>query len=180
MASTKIQLQFYTSDSKASALGVMQQAPTDRMGLFQKLAALPGSGTEIRILNSDAVAATGTLTFSSTASNNDTTVINGITFTAKTSGATGNQYNIGASATASATNLTAAINTSTTTLIAGSLYATSAAGVVTLNAIPGLVGNYMTVAVGVDSGSVCAASGARLTGGLEDTSVSKSARAYKA
>jgi len=118
----------------------------------------------------DAVAASGTFTFSNTAANNDTVLINGVTFTAKTSGATGNQFNIGASATASAANLAAAINASATALVSGLVSATSALGVVTVTArAKGVTGNAVTIAEGVDSGSVITVSGARLTGGTDAT-----------
>lgn len=117
------------------------------------------------------VQASGTFTFSAVASADDTVIINGVTFTAKASGATGNQFNIGADATASAANLAAAINASVTALVSGYVTASSALGVCTVTAVPyGIAGNTITIAEGVDAGSVITVSGARLTGGAADSS----------
>lgn len=119
------------------------------------------------------VKATGTFTFSAAASANDTVLINGVTFTAVASGATGNQWNIGTTATQTATNLAAAINASVTALVQNYVTATSAAGVVTVTASdPGEMGNCMTIAKGTDVGAVDTVSGARLTGGSDGTKVS--------
>jgi len=76
--------------------------------------------------------ASGLVTFTGNPSNDETCTINGVVFTAKTSGATGNQFNIGASVTAHAANLAAAVNASTTAGIKDVISATSSLGVVTL------------------------------------------------
>lgn len=103
--------------------------------------------------------ATGTITLSSHVATNTVTV-NGITFTAVASGATGNQYNIGASDTETAASLASAINANTT--LDGMVVATSALGVVTLTAVlPGELGNAVTLAISAN-GSVSAA---RMSGG---------------
>lgn len=60
-------------------------------------------------LDASTVKATGTVSFSGQPSANDTVTLNGVVFTAKTSGATGNEYNIGATTAASVANLIAAI-----------------------------------------------------------------------
>jgi hypothetical protein len=107
----------------------------------------------------NAVKASGTITFSSHA-NTNTTTINGITFTAVTSGATGNQYNIGADDTETAANAAAAYNANAT--LDGMIIATSDAEVVTITSlIPGEIGNALTLAISAN-GSVSAA---RLSGG---------------
>ena len=137
------------------------------------------SKIEIQLLNGDPVKATGTFTFTGAATADDTVLINGVTFTAKASGAGANEFNIGLDETATAANLAASIVASTTALIAGYVKATSALGVTTMTAVtPGLAGNLMTIAVGVDFGTVNTASGARLTGGLEDTAASKATKAW--
>lgn len=99
------------------------------------------------------VAAAQTVTFSSLA-NNDTVTINGVVYTAKTSGATGvQQFNLGASDTTAAANLAALINSTNAAgtapaKILGIVSATSAAAVVTLTAIePGAIGNLYTLAI---------------------------------
>ncbi len=115
------------------------------------------------------VRASGTISFSAVATADDTLIINGVTFTAKASGATGNEFNVGVTATASATNLAAAINASGTALVSGYVTASSLVGVVTVtSAFYGLSGNQTTIAEGVDFGSVITVSGARLTAGAAD------------
>lgn len=111
--------------------------------------------------------ATGTFTLTSVVATN-TVTINGVTFTAIASGATGNQFNVGVSDTATATNLAAAINASVTALVQNYVVATSASTVVTLTSLfAGLSGNQTTIASG--QGTIVA-SGARLTGGTADSS----------
>lgn len=126
-----------------------------------------------QVTSGDQTTASGTFTFSGAASASDTVLINGVTFTAETSGASGNQWNIGSSATQTAANLAAAINASATALASGTVIATSALGVVTLTSLlSGVIGNAITIAKGTDSGSVNTVSGARLTGGAAPTTVS--------
>jgi hypothetical protein len=95
-----------------------------------------------------AVKATGTLTVAAGGSaNNETCSICNVTFTAKTSGATGNQFNISATAATQATNMAAAINASAD--LAGKVTASALNGVVTLTAVvPGLIGNGMQLSAG--------------------------------
>lgn len=107
----------------------------------------------------NSVKATGTITLSSHVAT-DTVAVNGITFTCVASGATGNQYNVGADDTATAVNLVAALNANTT--LDGMIVATSALGVVTITAlVPGELGNAITLAISAH-GSVSAA---RMAGG---------------
>jgi phage tail sheath gpL-like len=121
-------------------------------------------------VGTSAVQASGTITFSDTGAADDTVLINGVTFTAKASGATGNEWNVGASATLSAAALAAAINASVTALVSGYVTASADSGVVTITAVrPGTLGNCITIAEGVDAGADMAVSGARLTGGTEGT-----------
>lgn len=93
-----------------------------------------------------AVKASGTITQTSTGAANDQTLtIAGITFTAKTSGASGNEWNRNNTVATSATNLAAAINASAD--LTGIVTATSALGVVTVTAVvPGLIGNGLVMA----------------------------------
>jgi phage tail sheath gpL-like len=112
--------------------------------------------------------ATGTVTCASVQAN-DTVTVNGVVFTAKASGAVANEFNVGVSDTACATNLAAAINASVTALIPNYVVATSALGVVTLtSAFFGLAGNQTTLAS--SNGTRLAVSAARLTGGTADSS----------
>lgn len=95
-----------------------------------------------------AVKAAGTLTVAAGGSaNNETCTICNVTFTAKTSGATGNQFNISATAATQAASMVTAINASAS--LAGMVTATAALGVVTITAIvPGLVGNAIQLSAG--------------------------------
>ena len=108
--------------------------------------------------------AAGVITFSSIA-NNDTITINGTVFTAKTSGATGNQFNLGVSDTTAAANAAAAINASATALVSNNVVATSAGALLTLTAKEqGTMGNLMTLAISAH-GSVSTA----VAGGTDGT-----------
>lgn len=133
------------------------QAGQRIMGYFRKLMAGHKKG-KVKV-GVTAAKATGTITLSSHVATNTVTV-NGITFTAVASGATGAQYNIGADDTETASNLATSLNANTT--LDGMIVATSALGVVTLTALlPGELGNAVTLAISAN-GSVSAA---RMAGG---------------
>lgn len=94
-----------------------------------------------------AVQAAATLTLTGLPVADETFVLNGVTFTAKASGATGNEFNIGANATLTAAAIAAAINASVTAKVASYVVASSLAGVVTVTAVsPGLSANLFTLA----------------------------------
>ncbi len=124
-----------------------------------------GSSPSIAIcIDGQATPASGTFTFASIA-NTNTLAINGVTFTCVTSGATGNQFNVGASDTEAAANAAASINASVTALIPGYVTASSALGVVTITSVArGISGNQTTIT----GGTHVTASGARLTSGAAD------------
>ena len=96
--------------------------------------------------NVGAVQATSTFTFASTGpTNGQTCTICGVTFTAVTSGATGNQFNIDATPANVAANLATAINAAAS--MSGIITATSLLGVTTLTAVvPGKIGNGLVAA----------------------------------
>lgn len=143
-------------------LPVKTGAPRDSMNRLasklKKIASGSNSASWTIDCRNTAVAATGTVTYS-TSSGAQTVVINGVTV-----------YNAtGASDAANATAAAAAINASTNALIQNLVTASAAAGVVTITAsIPGKTGNCMTLAV---TGTGAAASAARLTSGSEDSPV---------
>lgn len=137
--------------------GLRAQAGKRMMNYFRSL--IGGARSAKVIVNVNAVKATGTITLSAHVAT-DTVTVNGITFTCVASGATGNQYNVGADDTATAVALAAALNANTT--LDGMIVATSALGVVTLTALhPGELGNAVTLAISAH-GSVSAA---RMAGG---------------
>jgi phage tail sheath gpL-like len=117
------------------------------------------------VVQGNEVQASGTFTCVSVIAT-DAVKINGVTFTCVASGATGNQFNVGLSNTATAASMAAAINASVTALVAGYVTATSALGVVTItSAFYGLAGN-QTLIESLDS--TITASGVALTGGAAD------------
>lgn len=118
-----------------------------------------------------AVSASTTGTFTGAPSNNETMVINGVTFTAKTAAPLGtNGFLIGASVTATAANLAAAINASTTAGIINTVRASSALGVVTFySVVPGSVGLNIPITEALSNFTVAAATFS--TGGTQAHSV---------
>lgn len=95
---------------------------------------------------------------------NDTVVPGGVTFTARTTGATSVQFNIGATATETAANLVAAVNAHATAQKL--VKASNVAGVVTFQAVtPGTVGNFISL---TKTGTGFTLSGTVLAGGLSE------------
>jgi hypothetical protein len=93
-----------------------------------------------------AVQGQATITVSSTGpTNGQTMTLLGVTFTAVTSGATGNQFNISATPATVAANMVAAFNGNAS--VASVAVASYVSGVVTIKAIvPGVIGNFLSVA----------------------------------
>ena len=114
-------------------------------GLIHYLTAINGglkSGTTT--LYTGAVQGTAVLTVTAAAVNNETMVVCGVTFTAKTSGAVGNEFNLNATPTTQATNMVTAFNASPD--LTGIVTAANVAGVITLTAaLAGKVGNALVV-----------------------------------
>lgn len=133
------------------------------------------SGAYNAALNATVVQATAAVFASSTATithanltDGDTITVGGVVFTAKASGATGDQFNIGADATADAAALVAAFNASTTNNIAQFVTASNVAGVVTFTArLPGAIGNIITLAT--NDATAFTLSAATLVGGSTGT-----------
>jgi hypothetical protein len=132
---------------------------------------------DIQVNYGSAVAASGTIVFSGVSTATDTILINGVTLTAVASGAANNQWNVKGTAALQAAEVIRAINASTTALVSGTvvasltstatvkLTAAQAVGGVVV-ALPGVLGNAVSIAKGTDVGSVMTVSGARLTGGV--------------
>lgn len=96
----------------------------------------------------------------------DAVSVNGVTFTAVASGATGNQFNIGGSDADTAQNLAEAISNSASDLIQDYVSTSADGSVVTIySETDGIAGNTITIA---SADATIVASGARLTGGAED------------
>lgn len=119
---------------------------------------------QIVVVNNE-VNASGTFTLTSAIAT-DAVSINGVTFTCVASGATGDQFNVGATDADTAENMAQAINNSVTALVADYVNAQFANNVVTISAEEGgLAGNAFTIA---SADATIVASGARLTGGAPD------------
>jgi phage tail sheath gpL-like len=143
-------------------------------GLLDNLLNSKVEGLSVQLLNEDGVSASGTITFSGTGAADDTVLINGVEFTAVAADPSGNQYLIGADEVATAEDLRRSINASASALVRDHVVASAAAGVLTITAKkPGLSGNCITIAEGVDDGDEMEASGARLEGGTEETAPAK-------
>lgn len=120
-----------------------------------------------------AVQASITGTFTDNPLNTETIVINGVTFTAVTSGATGDQWNIvqggsaAADAAGNASGLAAAINASTTAGVLDVVFASSALGVVTFTSKQaGKAGNAIILSEALTAFTLAAT---RLAGGTQST-----------
>jgi phage tail sheath gpL-like len=103
-------------------------------------------------VNTGAIRAAGSVTFTGRPTADQTMLVLNTTLTAKDSGANGTtQFNTSASDVAvTATNLAACINANTT--LNKQVSATSAAGVVTITAkVPGVVGNGLQLSEGMDN-----------------------------
>lgn len=127
--------------------------------------ALPGASV---VFEMGMAKATGTLTFASVVAT-DVFTVNGVSFTAVASGATGNQFNVGADDTLTAADAVRAINASASALVSGDagVTATSALGVITLTArTAGVTGNAITI---TSADATITPSDARLTGGSDGT-----------
>lgn len=148
--------------------------------LLNRLVGGASNGQLVSVIdNGDGVAASGTVTFSAANTANDTFLINGVTFTAVASGATGNQWNVGTTGATAAANLAAAINGSATALVNLHVTAAAVSNVLTITSVSvSALGNAVTIAKGTDAGAVMTVSGARLASGANATG-SVSSSAYK-
>lgn len=165
--------------SKAVVAASLKGAPKQSLRSF--LSSLPeamgsSQGMQMQLLNDDAVVASGTITIAdvSKVTANDTYQIGGLVLTAKASGASTNEFNIGVSETATALALANAINLYSTVV-----RARSALGVCTIRAvIAGTMGNQIALSlVQTDSGGATV-SAASLASGIDDTGVSKDYKSF--
>lgn len=115
-------------------------------------------------------AATGSITFTGLPLADETVTVNGVAFTAKASGATGAQFNIGADVTETALNFATVLNASVHASISVATY-TPALGVVSIAYdTAGTAGNAFTL---TEAATNVTLSGATLTGGLAHTGAQK-------
>ncbi|QIG79989.1 phage tail tube protein [Stakelama tenebrarum] len=107
--------------------------------------------------------ASGGWTFSDQPSTGSTITVNGVTFTFRSSGASGDEVNIGADLEATMTAVAAALNASADPDVAEATYAGTATGVTVTHDTAGLAGNDFTLAASATSNATV--TGATLTGG---------------
>ena len=152
-----------TSDQREEARAVSNY-------FIDAAAGLRKMSCDVQVNSGSAVAASGTIAFSGVSTANDTILINGTTFTAVASGASGNQWNVKATPALQAAEVVRAINASATALVTSQVVASLSTSTVTITSLfPGVYGNTNTIAKGVDAGSVMTVSAARLTGGVAPT-----------
>jgi hypothetical protein len=156
---------------------VSAKVPLAETTIENMVAIMPGAS----IATVGGAVATGTITVATNPTNNETVIVNGVTFTFKTSAAGANEVTIGANAAGTAANLAAALSASLEPAVAAAQYSVSGAVVtVTFGAkvfgtggVKTAEGNDFTIATGT-AGSKVTVSGATLTGGSEPTSKSVS------
>ncbi len=114
-------------------------------------------GDSITITSSGAIAATGSYTFSANPTNGQTIILNGVTWTFVTSGASGTQTNIKSTAQATIYQLVADLTNSGNSSINVANYSASGLVVNITYGTAGTVGNSYTLAVGTYGGTISAA-----------------------
>lgn len=115
---------------------------------------------------SPGVRATGSIAFSANPSASATIAIGGTTWTFVSSGATGNQTNIGASLSATLSALATALNASADTGIKKGTYVATATALVIFARTPGTAGNSVALAA-----SAATVSASTLLGGADDSNM---------
>lgn len=136
----RIQITPQDNHDLASLIELTKGADVAMPQILNYLQGLPSVYGAIVLASTNAVQATATLTLTGLPSADETFVVAGVTFTAKASGATGNQFNIGGTATLTAAAIAAAVNASSS--LTNIVSATSALGVVTFTALlSGAMGN---------------------------------------
>jgi hypothetical protein len=148
---------------------VKAKVPMAETTLDNLIAIMPGASLSVV----GGTKASGSITVATNPSTGDTIVVNGSTFTFKTTAAAADEVTIGANSAATAAALAAALNASTDPAIAQAQYS-AATTVVTVTANSfGVAGNDFTLAAGT-AGAKVTLSGATLTGGAEPTAASVS------
>lgn len=153
----------------ALAANKPQQSLQNISALIAALAGNTQRGANMKIAK-DAVRATITGTFTGDPTADQALTLNGVAFTAKASGATGNQWNIATGANAAP--LVAAINGSSSAKIRNVIKAEVVSAQVfrVTCLIPGTIGNLCTITENMDNFTI-EGSATALAGGTEDQDV---------
>jgi hypothetical protein len=119
-------------------------------------------------LSASAQAATGSIVFDEQPAVGSTITINGTVFTAVASGATGNQFNIGANLGATLANIVTVLNASAVSGVAAATYSTTGGDTLVItHDTAGIAGNEFTLAASANSNGT--PSYGELTGGTATT-----------
>ncbi len=139
----------------ASIIELTKGADVAMPQILNYLQGLPSVYGAILVASTNAVQAAGLVTFTGAPTAAETVTIANVVFTARASGATGNEFNIGGSITLTAAALAAAINASTN--LAGIVTATSNVGVVTITSVlSGKGGNGLALSESMSNTTVTA------------------------
>jgi phage tail sheath gpL-like len=152
MASLTLVIQSSRVEGVRKSASQSRETARDVINLLQ--AAASGHGPAIVDAHESSVngvAASGSIAIThAELANNDTVTVGGVVITAKTSGATGAEFNIGADAAADAVNLAAAINANAT--LSPHVVASAATGTVTITArVKGSIANLIRFATSKSS-----------------------------
>lgn len=145
---------------------VKAKVPMAETTLENMVQIMPGA----TLVQTGGTKASGTILIATNLTAAQTIVINGVTVTARASGAIAalNEFNLGGSAALTAASLAAFLQASTNPLLATAQYTVATATVTATYNDFGLVGNAFTLAAGTAGASVTL-SGATLTGGVNPT-----------
>jgi hypothetical protein len=145
---------------------VMVKCPLAETTLNNLVEIMPGA----TLYETGGVQATGTMTIATQPTDGQTVKINGatVTFKAANPNAANNEVLIGSSASATATNLAAAINATTSGALTAVTAAAASATVTLTSVMKGSLGNSIAIATGTAGASVTV-SAATLTGGVDGT-----------
>lgn len=150
---------------------VTVKAPLAETTLENMVRVMPGAS----LVQTGAVAATGTMTIASNPTAGQTILINGKTVTFRATGTANaglNEVNLGANVTATADNLRSFINSTADAAIALVTASGTTAAVTLTYDTKGTAGNAFTIATGTAAAAVTV-SGATLTGGLNGTGAAR-------
>jgi hypothetical protein len=151
-----LQLLKITSNNTAAqiknAIINLQQGSQPCLQSYENYFAGINGGTDRALINVavGGVQATATMTSTGAATAAEIFTIANVVFTARASGATGNEFNVSATVATQAANIAAAINASTG--LTAICTATSALGVVTITSyLPGIIGNGIQFSEGLSN-----------------------------
>lgn len=170
-------LKISSSDSIQNARNTLTNSSKDLSVFLSKSAFLKDPNCSVQLLANDEVAANATVTVDFTnMTPGDTIQVGSMILTAAASGSVANTFVIAGTNAATAINLAAAVNASSSNLLSGS----PSSEVVTLKSIvTGAVGNMIPIIITQTTPGGMTASGAALSGGSDDTSITRDFKSFR-